>query len=255
MVLRLDEDDTRSPFVAGIEDIGIGEVLRLRECTLTNRPYPFLSFRTDGRAAYPNCMSNDDIKRQIFHGGRLTCRVVNMLYISRGRNKPYGGIVRHLYTHEADANKLPDHTSDAGLSRETSIFVKDVEEGDCVLVSKEPYARKRRARDGSLDFEVLEQEPPKRKTEHPLKQGRLIFGDVFCGAGGASQGAAQAGYYVQWGLDSDKRAMESYSLNHPSAYALKMNAHNFPPKGISKENWKVDVLHLSPPCCYWSPAQ
>jgi DNA (cytosine-5)-methyltransferase 1 len=36
---------------------------------------------------------------------------------------------------------------------------------------------------------------------------------------------------------------------------LKMNAHNFPPKGISKENWKVDVLHLSPPCCYWSPAQ
>ncbi|KAI4625534.1 hypothetical protein J4E80_002666 [Alternaria sp. BMP 0032] len=254
MVLRLDEDDPTSPFVAGMEDIEIEDVLRVRDCTLTNKPYPFLSFRSDGCAAWPNSMSKDEVKRQIFHGGRLTCRVVNILYISGTRTKPYGGVVRHLYTHEADATATPAQTSDPGNSRQTSISVEETEEDGYVVVNKAPSAKKRHARDDSPDFEILEQEPPKRKTQHPSKQGRLVFGDVFCGAGGASQGAAQAGYYVQWGLDNDERALAAYRLNHPGAYAWKMNAHDFPPKGISKESWKVDVLHLSPPCCYWSPA-
>ncbi|KAI4605989.1 hypothetical protein J4E83_010255 [Alternaria metachromatica] len=254
MVLRLDEDDPTSPFVAGMEDIEIEDVLRVRDCTLTNKPYPFLSFRSDGCAAWPNSMSKDEVKRQIFHGGRLTCRVVNILYISGTRTKPYGGVVRHLYTHEADATATPAQTSDPGNSRQTSISVEENEEDGYVVVNQVPSAKKRRARDDSPDFEILEQEPPKRKTQHPSKQGRLVFGDVFCGAGGASQGAAQAGYYVQWGLDNDERALAAYRLNHPGAYAWKMNAHDFPPKGISKESWKVDVLHLSPPCCYWSPA-
>ncbi|KAI4712674.1 hypothetical protein J4E89_002942 [Alternaria sp. Ai002NY15] len=254
MVLRLDEDDPTSPFVAGMEDVEVEDVLRARDCTLTNKPYPFLSFRSDGCAAWPNGMTKDNIKRQIFHGGRLICRVVNILYISGTRTKPYGGVVRHLYTHEADATATPVQTSDPGNSRQTSISVEETEEDGDVVVNQAPSAKKRRARDDSPDFEILEQEPPKRKSQHPLKQGRLVFGDVFCGAGGASQGAAQAGYYVQWGLDNDERALDAYRLNHPGAYAWKMNAHDFPPKGISKESWKVDVLHLSPPCCYWSPA-
>ncbi|KAI4680034.1 uncharacterized protein J4E88_005925 [Alternaria novae-zelandiae] len=254
MVLRLDEDDRRPPFVAGMEDVDIEEVDRARECTLTNKPYPFLSFRSEGRAAWPNSMSKDDIKKQIFHGGRLTCRVVNILYMSGTRSKPYGGIVRHLYTHEADATATPAPTQGPGLSRETSIAIEDSKEPGYVVVSEEPSSKKRRARDESPDFEILDHEPSKRKIRHPSKQGRLVFGDVFCGAGGASQGAAQAGYYVQWGLDNDEGAFAAYRLNHPGAYAWKMNAHDFPPNGISKESWKVDVLHLSPPCCYWSPA-
>ncbi|KAI4933897.1 uncharacterized protein J4E92_003566 [Alternaria infectoria] len=217
MVLRLDEDDPISPFVAGMEDIEIEDVLRVRDCTLTNKPYPLLSFRSDGCAAWPNSMSKDEIKRQIFHGGRLTCRVVNILYISGTKTKPYGGVVRHLYTHEADATATPAQTSDPGVSRQTSISVEETEEDGYVVVNQAPSAKKRRARDDSPDFEILEQEPPKRKTQHPSKQGRLVFGDVFCGAGGASQGAAQAGYYVQWGLDNDERALAAYRLNHPGA--------------------------------------
>ena len=255
MVLRLNEHDNRSPFVVGMEDINLHEVLRVRECTLTNKPYPFLSFRTNDRAAWPTSMSKDDIKRQIFHEGRLTCRVVNILNISGSKSKPYGGIVRHLYTHEADVIGQPGYTSDAGLSCETSISVEDMEEDECVVISKTPSGRKRRVRGDDSDFEILDHPQQKQKTKHSLKQSRLVFGDVFCGAGGASQGAAQAGYYIQWGLDNDELALEAYCLNHPSAVALRMNAHDFPPEGTSKKNWRVDVLHLSPPCCYWSPAQ
>ena len=117
MVLRLNEDDPTSPFVAGMEDIKIEDVLRARDCTLTNKPYPFLSFRSDGCAAWPSGMTKDVVKRQIFHGGRLICRVVNILYIRGTRTKPYGGVVRHLYTHEADATATPVQTSDPGHSR------------------------------------------------------------------------------------------------------------------------------------------
>jgi len=255
IVLRLEEDGYQSPFVAGIEHVNIEQALRVRECALTNKPYLFVSFRSDSRAAWPTGLSMNNIKRQIIHRGRLTCHVVDVLYIRGTRTKPYRGVLRHLYTHEADATATPAQTSDPGNSRQTSISVEETEEDGYVVVNQAPSAKKRRARDDSPDFEILEQEPPKRKTQHPSKQGRLVFVDVFCGAGGASQGAAQAGYYVQWGLDKDEDAFAAYRLNHPGAYAWKMNAHDFPPNGISKESWKVNVLPLSPPCCYWSPAQ
>lgn len=172
MVLHVDEDDSRSPLVAGMEDVKIEEVVRLRECTLTNKPYPFMSFRTDGNTAYPSGMSDSEIKREIFHESRLTCRVVNVLYISRGRNKPYGGIVRHLYTHEAD--KSEDCIPDPGYSRKTPISVEsDIEDDDCVLVS-----RKRRTRDDSPDFEILEEKTPKAQGRSAEARSANIWGCV-----------------------------------------------------------------------------
>jgi DNA (cytosine-5)-methyltransferase 1 len=250
MVLRVDEHDTRSPSVAGMEDVDASEVVCVRECTLTNKNYPFKSFRMDGGAAYPRGMSQEETKLQIFHGGRLTCRVVAMFYLNKN-GKPYGGIVRHLYAAESDPVEDADSTSRSGLSHETSISVEDNDEDDCVIVSNKG---KRRARSESI--EMLETEPiKKRRSPHLTKKDQLIFGDVFCGAGGASQGAKQAGYYVKWGLDGWDRALETYRLNHHTAHTFLQNAHDFEPDGVGKEYLRVDVLHLSPPCCYFSPAQ
>jgi DNA (cytosine-5)-methyltransferase 1 len=250
MVLRVDEHDTRSPFVAGMEDVDASEVVFVRECTLTNKNYPFMSFRMDGGAAYPRGMSQEETRHQIFHGGRLTCRVVAMFHLNKN-GKPYGGIVRHLYAAEADPVENADNTPRSGLSRETSISVEDNDEDDCVIVSNKGKRRQR-----SESIEMLETEPTKkRRSPHPTKKGQLVFGDVFCGAGGASQGAKQAGYYVKWGLDEWDRALETYRLNHPTAHTYLQNAHDFDPDGVGKEYLRVDVLHLSPPCCYFSPAQ
>ncbi|RAR08341.1 S-adenosyl-L-methionine-dependent methyltransferase [Stemphylium lycopersici] len=251
MVLRVDEHDQRPPLVAGIEDVSIDEVIRIRECTLTNKPYPFLSFRAEGRSAYPISMTNEEIKRQMFEGGQLTCRVMNIQYI-RKNAKPYSGVVRHLYAREADTAASPPVSHD-GLSRETSITLEVDRDEDYVVVNKRSD-RKRRTRPASFELEMFDQEPPKQKAPHPTKKGRLIFADVFCGAGGASQGASQAGYFVAWGLDNDERAIQAYGRNHPSAHTFKMNAHDFPPRNVSKYDLRVDVVHLSPPCCYWSPA-
>ncbi|RYP91202.1 hypothetical protein DL770_002679 [Monosporascus sp. CRB-9-2] len=77
------------------------------------------------------------------------------------------------------------------------------------------------------------------------------FGDAFCGAGGASSGARSAGFKVKIACDNDKGACESYRRNFPAADLREMNVFDF----INAKNvCRVDVLHISPPCQYWSPA-
>lgn len=252
MVLRVDENDDRCPFVAGIEDVPISHIIGMRECALTNKPYPMMTFRDDGHCAYPVGMSKLEMKRQIFHGGRLTCRVVSIFFIRKTSGKAYSGIVRRLYARESSASMGSSSRPilEPGLSRNTSITIDDEY---VIITNGDPFNEgKRRARPVSV--EILEAEPAKRKSPHATKKGKYTFGDVFCGIGGASQGATQAGLFIRWGLDNDKRALQGYQMNHPTAYSLQQNAHDFAPAGVRKDEFRVDVLHLSPPCCYWSPA-
>ena len=45
-----------------------------------------------------------------------------------------------------------------------------------------------------------------------------------------------------------------YSPNHPGAIPFFEDAHNFPPTGFTSANLRVDVLHPSLLCCFFSPA-
>ena len=109
---------------------------------------------------------------------------------------------------------------------------------------------KRRARSDSL--EELDGPPPKRQPKMPTKPAKFTFGDAFCGVGGASEGAFQAGLFVKWGLDFNEPALRAYKCNHPTCKTLYMSAHNL--KDYKDRKFlRVDILHLSPPCQYWSP--
>jgi len=83
------------------------------------------------------------------------------------------------------------------------------------------------------------------------REGVYTFGDAFCGAGGVSRGAAMANLQVQWGFGSSLNAYEAYKANFPHA-ALLLTAANF--IGHQSVKYKVDVLHLSPPCQAFSTA-
>ncbi|KAF1358962.1 S-adenosyl-L-methionine-dependent methyltransferase [Lizonia empirigonia] len=244
MVLCVDEDDKRSPFLAGLEDVAVDEVLRKRDGVLTNKVFPFQSFpNEESFLRIPSFTSKEDAKRRIFHEGRLCCRTVYIRYI-RHTGKDTSGVVRHLYN--AEINKicpaLP--SSVPRLSRQSSLII-DGDEGIELL----PQAK----RSISDSLELLDS-PPRRKSLSPVKKYRYTFADMFCGAGGASQGAVQAGLQVCWGLDNDEAALNAYHLNHPGALPFCQNSHHFPPNGFTTSDLRVDVLHLSPPCCYWSPA-
>lgn len=73
------------------------------------------------------------------------------------------------------------------------------------------------------------------------------FVDLFCGAGGASEGARLAGYEVVLAIDSCKDAIEVHALNHPETTHLCVNlpVEYDLPLPRSGENWH---LHGSPPC-------
>lgn len=109
----------------------------------------------------------------------------------------------------------------------------------------------------------------------PVNEQRYSFGDCFCGAGGVSRGAIMANLRVSWAFDFNKHACASYALNNPTTALYPIAAHEFcalaspqcpiltqpatstqPPTPIpnAPPDFKVDILHLSPPCQYFSNA-
>lgn len=80
---------------------------------------------------------------------------------------------------------------------------------------------------------------------------RYTIGDGFCGAGGVSMGAKGAGLRVDWGFDYDPAAIDSYKRNFYGTRCEATAAHEF--VTVLKDNFKVDILHLSPPCQPFSP--
>ncbi|TAQ88962.1 hypothetical protein B7494_g2725 [Chlorociboria aeruginascens] len=88
---------------------------------------------------------------------------------------------------------------------------------------------------------------------------QYTFGDAFCGAGGTTRGAVMAGLKVKWGFDFNPQPCETWHANFPTAKCYQMASHEFVGRAEGSENQpgddvKVDILHLSPPCQYFSPA-
>ncbi|KAJ7164554.1 hypothetical protein C8R43DRAFT_987452 [Mycena crocata] len=89
----------------------------------------------------------------------------------------------------------------------------------------------------------------------PLPSG-LGVADIFCGAGGFSEGFRREGFEIVLGVDSNDRAADSFKINHPSA-----NVHWTDVKSMleekEKENIALPPIHvalISPPCQGFSSA-
>ncbi|CZS98762.1 uncharacterized protein RCO7_06443 [Rhynchosporium graminicola] len=83
------------------------------------------------------------------------------------------------------------------------------------------------------------------------------YGDAFCGGGGSSRGATMAGLKLLWGFDFNANACLSWRANFPSSICHQMAADEFvalAKDSSGKNSKKVDILHLSPPCQFFSPA-
>ena len=74
--------------------------------------------------------------------------------------------------------------------------------------------------------------------------------DLFCGAGGLSEGLRQAGFCALVGLDSDPRALDTYSANHPDANALIADIKNVTGNQLLKlaGTNDVDLVAGGPSC-------
>ncbi len=79
--------------------------------------------------------------------------------------------------------------------------------------------------------------------------------DIFCGAGGLSQGFKNAGFNIIAGIDNDQESIETYAYNFPGAISSltdlsqKLNYDN-----LDFINNKIDILVGGPPCQGFSVA-
>ncbi|TGZ82342.1 S-adenosyl-L-methionine-dependent methyltransferase [Ascodesmis nigricans] len=85
------------------------------------------------------------------------------------------------------------------------------------------------------------------------ESGKYTFGDGFCGAGGVSRGAKDAGLQISWGFDHDPKVITAYRGNFRNTMGYELDVYDF--INIARENdMSVDILHVSPPCQPHSPA-
>lgn len=79
--------------------------------------------------------------------------------------------------------------------------------------------------------------------------------DMFCGGGGSSLGARDAGAKVVGGVDLWDTAVEAFKLNFPNAKVFHRKVQDLAAKTITEEIGRIDLLLSSPECTHHTCAR
>jgi len=231
MLLVFDENDPRDVYHQSIKAVPLSDVLRIRKLVVTNQLFPTFSFRQ----VDPNYRSQG--RDYIMEYGQLVCRTRQVLV-----SKNEGYLQVHKDNEADEGYAIDDKEKRCDFRGET------IKGGACKewLTGEESFDRNERARCGNID--PLHHHLP---LDTDLHKHRYSFVDVFCGGGGASRGAKAAGFRVDLGCDYDPAAIDTYRRNFYGTRCEAVAVHEFVIALI--EDFKVDVLHLSPPCQPFSP--
>lgn len=207
-------------------DVPLNSVVRLRQLRMTNRP--FASFNIT------HIHHNLDSKARRESEGVLFCRF------------------RFCSIYENQAQKKKDGYANFCEKFISALDDEDIDEGWLVDLSKTPR-RNRYLSPPTFDEDLRDLS---RSSSPTTLVGddevQYTFGDVFCGAGGVSSGAKQAGLKVVWGLERDDDAARSFNQNFPEAVCEVASVEQFI---HFPSDYRVDIMHISPPCPSFSPMQ
>ena len=236
MHLTVREDDDRPAIVQGLENIKMTQIKRKRKVILTDTWYPGFGFR-DQAYLYRHLADHSKLEQRcyILENGPLVCRWSRTTIISPN-GKAYGGIYKYFSKQDLAPPQL-SHRSQ-GLRHTPSSQSHESAQRHNRAVSIEENNR-----------------PHVYRVKLPSKNRRYTYFDFYCGAGGASQGARQAGLKVLGGLDHDETAIQAWEKNNPGAIYLNMDSFDF----LSNKNWemigRIDILNISNPCQPFSISQ
>jgi DNA (cytosine-5)-methyltransferase 1 len=90
-----------------------------------------------------------------------------------------------------------------------------------------------------------------RVLQREVGQKYTVF-DSFSGAGGVSRGACMAGFRVLHAVDKAEEVWPTYKANFRDTRLFCGSVDEFIQS--ERQHIRVDILHLSPPCQYFSPA-
>lgn len=98
---------------------------------------------------------------------------------------------------------------------------------------------------------VMAYRPPAKAKASP-ELPKLTAVDLFCGAGGLSEGFRQAGYHVLVGQDYDAAAGKTFEATHPEATFIGGRIQDVTAaqilKAAGKRKGQIDVIVGGPPC-------
>jgi DNA (cytosine-5)-methyltransferase 1 len=210
-------------------EVRLTEAVGIRSVTFTNHQYPEMSLKTHKNGGFKSV-------REELSAGPLFCRWKSTRVIGE-RKQTYEDSIVHLSYVEADpklkARIRPGTVRDMWRGSETVLG------GSYITTRKSSINLVSACSDSAL--EQIQQ---------------YTFGDAFCGAGGCSTGASQAGLRINWGFDKDKHAIAVYAANlgrREGVESLNEPVHEFCGRA-DIDRFLVDILHISPPCQPFSPA-
>ncbi|KAJ2991802.1 hypothetical protein NUW58_g2386 [Xylaria curta] len=243
MILHVDSNDKRPEEVQSTIEIPITDVIKIRNCHFTNADFP------QHRTVLGVYGTIADLEEQ----GVLMCRwkcvfiyrdsTTRIAHVNQTRKNaaPLECIVEHLNAKNVSKKrfKVPE-TGRFNIWRGGKVRGGEHEPEVGNNSVEGPVIQLDSGEDSELV--LIEKKPGQRYT----------FGDMFCGAGGASCGARKAGFQVKVACDNHSGACNTYAKVFPEALLRILDIFEF----ITSEDSKlrVDVLHLSPPCQFWSPA-
>lgn len=213
-------------FQAGLESIVHKElarnVRRIREVTFTNQPWSMLSWEHEngGQVDFESPRLS-----QIEDHGRLYCRWKYIELQSYAKSN----LDRSLRLLN------PDEAHDIGRLESKEI--------------RKLWGASRQAQ-RSHTREVLNVE-----TEEVEQQRQYTMGDCFCGAGGVSRAAIQAGLDLRWAFDKDRSVIWTHRRNFEryGTKSMQINVAEFV-QMLEIDRMYADIVHYSPPCQGFSAA-
>ena len=232
MMMNYDPNNARA--VAEQSTIELAAVVKIRELVMTNHQFPALSFREMGPTGSKEYTRNHC---------RLICR---SKYLCISENEGY-------------LMRLTDVESDGGYSVPQAELRKTfrgrtIKGGTCPALSDEEAAFDRLERRRSRNLDPLRfhgQNPATNESVSRHRERKYTLYDSYSGGGGISRGGHDAGLKIEGGFDQDPDSVATFRLNFPYAKCACISVHDFVMS--TNENYKPDILHISPPCQRFSP--
>lgn len=224
---EVDEEGYRAGLESILHEKQVSEVKRVRKVIYTNRPWSEFSFHNR-----PSMSGSDQARfnhTTIEHNGELYCR---WKYVQ----------VNTKFKADAEA-RLTLLTEDEaeGKGRFEASKIRRMWRG-----GREPVPG------GSAAKPIFDVD-----SETTAVFQQYTLGDSFCGAGGVSRGAIQAGLKVAWGFDGDDVAIESHKKNfeeYGTMSLTKKDSEFIELIKVRAGDYYVDIAHYSPPCQPFSSA-
>ena len=203
-------------------EISINEVKTIRELRMTNAPFPEHRFDPEVYENLGKCWMECN--------GPLVCRYRREAWYTARSDRPREWALVRLTEEEADSRyRWEDRTL---LNRWRG--------------GKVPGGSHPSGLVFDLEKDVANDQP------HLQPGQRYTAGDIFAGAGGASRGIERAGLHLLYSLDHWEPAASSLRLNFPKTDVYECDVTDFIKDPTIR--YTTDILHLSPPCQFWSPA-